>query len=528
MGLSPKEELELLQLEEEEYQLSKKPDRGPMLAKMANEDRAAMPSVGPIESFAMGGMEGTLPGSSSAALRLSGGSKEDVSRFSQQAKAEQPIPYYAGYVGGMVNPVGLFAKVTKGAGAALKSSSLAGKLAPWVQRSLAGGTAMGAAQGTEALLKEEGVKEAGKEAAKGFAVGAISGPILEGIGNALLKGGNVAKKMFASLQGIKPETLETITKKGPEVAEALQNHTTGNLLPSYVADVSDKIAKFVSSRMGMLDDILTKNTTPISTKPFIDEAKKLVVESTRIQSTPLAVEQSNKLIQQLDLLKNLNGKLPAKDVNIVKKQFQEQLTAYYNNMGFSKDSLQDAVSKIEGAVRQELNTIPGVKNINDQLSKSIELQKMLKMKNVFKADGAFDFASSQRFFSTLGNEAKKPMEFTAAQLDKLIGTDLVEKAKIFSAVSQLAARAAEPLSVKQTGRSLFGPVVGGALGSAFGPIGTTIGTGVGMGLQSPMAIKPAMYFGGLANKVSKGTGSVISSEAAKRLIGKSILNNGEK
>lgn len=516
------------------------PDRKPMLAKMAEEDKVAMPSVGLVESFALGGMEGTVPGSSNAALRLAGGSKEDVSDYKEKVKKDNPAAYYTGYVGGLVNPFGLLGAAARGTAAALKAiprtAGLVGTapmLAPWISNAISGGASLGTANATEALLNEKGAKEAVKEGGKGLALGTLATPVIQGAGNLAVKGvtkaGGLAKKAFAALQGLKPETLDTMAEKGPQVADALQAHTQGNLIPSYIQDIGDKISSFVTQRIDKLDEILATNNTPISTASFVDAAKEQVAAASRIKATPLAVQQSKALLEQQSLLEQLPKQIPAADLNVIKKQFQEQLKRYYSDSGFSKDSLQSAVSKIENSVRESLNAIPGVKEINLELSKSINLQEALKIKNVFKSDAVLDPVAAQRFFATLGNEAKKPIEKAAQEFDALIGTDLVDKAKIFSAVTQMSSKGGDAFSLFKTGRALLGPALGAKAGAPFGPVGSAIGAGAGLALQSPMAVKPILAVGGLASKIGQFGGKALASEYARRPILKGISNlKGDK
>ena len=243
--------------------------------------------------------------------------RKEISDTSKQIEKDFPTASTIGNIAGFVSPVGL---ASKGAG-------LVGKVASPLVRAVGGGAAGALAEtGKQIIGQQEDL--AAKDIIKSLALGAGVGAGTQVLGSALkgaTKGaGEVGKRLLASLRGVKKESIDAFAKNPQVVNEAITKNVRNELIPEFVENLNAKVRDFVSKRVGLIDDILESTDQQIPVSPLIEATEQEIAGISRLQITPVAKQAVGTLQDVVNELKTLSnqsgGQLPARDVNIIKKQ----------------------------------------------------------------------------------------------------------------------------------------------------------------------------------------------------------------
>lgn len=466
--------------------------------------------TGGLSNLIAGGITGALTPGTSASETI-----RKIREESRQMSKDSPLLSGASEMAGIVSPQGLLGKISGRATKAISGIRGASKATPILAR-IAGQTLGGGAYtASSELSKGSSPKDAAKEILDNMALSAGLGAAAEAA-TGVSKGLKVAgTKILASLQDIRPESIQAYARDPKAVNQAIMEQMKGEFIPRFAEEVQSKISEFVSQRANQLDEILASVDQPVSIKPLISAAEKEIRGLSEVVATPLRQKQIKLLGQQLTMLKNIDkGEVSASQVQEIKKQLQEQLQSFFESAPrkLQRDSLDIALGNIEKAAVKTVEGInPKIDKINEELSRSIQLQKDLKLGNVLK--GGLDPEKARRMLGTLSNDAKSVYRNMARELDDLTGTQLISSSRLFRAAQDLTTN--EVLSVHRTGRSLLPILLGAGAGGLFGEDAKTRGIlgAAGAVLGSPLATKPLIQSGRL---ITQGLESVPLKQAVSR------------
>lgn len=429
--------------------------------------------------------------------------EERLQRQSAQAEKERPFLSLVSKTAGFATPGGIFGKT-----AGITTKTLGGIGVRKGISGLAGvGVGGGTLAGAEAISKGERLKNVARDILDGMALAlglGIGGEAVaiggKGVASGIRKGG---KRLLSSLRQIRPESVSLYAQNPRAVNQAVSGIMNGEFIPSFRDSTVEQIKAFVRSTNQELDEIIGGIDDLVDIRPLIKVARDQVSKLTRLKTTPLKERQANELIQQVQLLNKLPQKMPARDVQQIKKDLQEQLVSFFQNTKVKQDTLSLALEEIQKASKTMLEGLDKrIGPLNKKLEQGIKLQKKLGMGSVFREQG-FDDRKAGRLLSTLVNESKKDVFLAAKELDRLAGTRIVSSAQLFKAAQELGK--SDVISASQTGRSLLGGIFGTGLGSAVGSPG--LGGLLGVLAGSPALTRPVITTGrGITSLLERGAG----------------------
>lgn len=439
----------------------------------------------------------------------------DVRDISREIEQKTPIATPIGKVIGAIGPLSKGTQVVKGAVQALK---VAPKLAGVFSSGLLSGL-YGAIQSAD---KPKNIaNELLTNAALGFGFGAIGeyGPDIAK--TSIKKTGDLAKKTFASLKGINPESVDFYARNRKAVNSALKQ-TIDDLVPDLSEEMGKQLKGWVEHVNDNLDILIRKNNNLVDATPVLKKAADSLSKLEKITATQDAKNAAAALRQQFDILTNQipsGGKIPAMDLQVIKKQLQNTAVSAYKNQQIGLDKMfPDAVAEIAQSADGVLDKVhKDVAKLNDSLSKVIKIQQRLGIGDIFK--GGVDVKKARNLLASNLPEVKNGLK----QIDEMTGSNWSNFSKLYKTVQDLKEQ--DFLSMFKTGRALLGPIMGATAGSAYGAGGSTLGGLLGLATQSPVGTRSQITAGKtLYDLAIKGAGGLKNIPS----IGVPIINELER
>lgn len=331
---------------------------------------------------------------------------------------------------------------------------------------------------------------------------AITRPIKEGAKNLLTK-------VSSELTGIPDKEIETYATRADKVKELYQKADND---PSIAAKhLKENVFNDVQRARRELNGQITRalqNSPPdkiIDNAPLIDQ-----LEKAKSQIHPIYGEND---IQAIDGIINKinkaseNGKLSIKDLQDTKNFLYDSAQGSYNINGniFPVGKEVSRAAKTAGREAKEILDKIGpteIKNANRQLQQLHEIEEHMGP-NLLNPN-----ARSHSDLFSVGSGNTNNNSAALADLGKITGENYLDEAANVTAGRSFGK--ARLLPEIKTGRSLLGPIAGGALGGAAGAavggvpgayIGGKIGAGIGAVLSSPAALKTALDAGRISSNV---------------------------
>jgi hypothetical protein len=415
--------------------------------------------------------------------------REDITGKVERAQEQRPISTTVGEFG------------TVAAGGVRAIPAVAKTLAPLgvgkVIGALAGSTALGAATSGERPGEEKAVNEfmgalfSPESILEGAASGAVFGAGGEGLSRAVKGGaklaGRAGTRVLASLRGISPDSIRTFAAKPAAVSKIIKQKVV-EFVPAWADDATEQLRNWVGQRTATVRNTLASIDQPINISSLKQSAQKSVDSIGQLKSTPGKVRQMGRLRRQVKLLQDLPDDLSAVQLQQLKQDLQEEAFEIFVDKGFRTSPAHDAVESIAKKAQTILEELgPEIADANGELSKAIRLQKALKIKNLFKADGGIDEGLARRLLVSNKPEDIKRLK----ELQALTGIDFADSKEAFKAAKDLGSE--DLFSSLFTGRSLGALMIGEALGQAGGVAG--IGGVAGAVAGSPAITRPLIRAG---------------------------------
>lgn len=396
MALTEKEELELLQLEEEEYQQSLKKQE-PSEPKPRHME-AAMAGLGDVFGFgdeAQAAIESMLPvpeiDKQLLAQGFTGdiGKKPSYSDLVSQYKAkreklaeESPLAYYGAKGAGMIGTAGI------GAGSPILS-----------------GIALGALQGageSEGSIVQDPT-QLGKDIATGAGLGFAGGAIGKGLGSLMSRGatatGEAAKESAVRALGFTKKQLKEIKRSAKDFEKikdlgeyALEKDLTGPFTSP--ASRLEKLKELKALKEQDLTKALTDIQGEFLTNPelqqqalTLNKIKELAKASTKKPTTKAAEEEAidkalktlsdytdeARMAQPLTPLELQAEKVALNEAGRFAKV--DDLTASVEGARALRSQFKKAIEQYSDLISQKKPDAKKIKDINEELSKIAELSK---------------------------------------------------------------------------------------------------------------------------------------------------------
>lgn len=390
MALTEKEELELLQLEEEEYQQSLKkqepsePQSRPLDAAMAglgdtfgfgDEAQAAIESILPNPTKEIDEQLGIKPPLYSDLVSQYKARREKLAE-------ENPLAYYGAKGAGMIGTAGI------GAGSPILSGIALGAL-------------QGAGESEGSIMQDP--SQLGKDIATGAGLGLAGGTIGKGLGSLMSRGaaatGEAAKESAVKALGFTKKQLKEIKKssKDFERIKELGEYALEKDLVGPLTSPADRLEKLKELK-GVKEEDLRKALTEIQgeflTNPelqqqalTLNKIKELAKASTKKPTTKAAEEEA--IDKSLKVLSNyadeakMSQPLSPLDLQAEKVALNEagrfskldDLTASVEGARALRNQYKKAIEQYSDLVSQKNPDAKKIKDINEELGKLAELSK---------------------------------------------------------------------------------------------------------------------------------------------------------
>lgn len=405
----------------------------------------------------------------------------------------------------------------------------------------------------------------------------IAGPVIK---EAAKSAKPILKAARQQLVGVAPDVEHTILNRADDIKDLLGSSDNAeeailNRFQEKAVAANDARYQTIESARANVADLIQKHSLDgkaRSIKPLferIDEARSKISPSGKVLSKEIESEiaQINDVEHRLvgyvldnagidipqDIaklgFKDLEGSgIKASSWKLNPSQLNDLKSQYFKSTDFSKQL--GKVSEVEklyeslGALaNKELDQVsPLIRKENARIGTALKAQEKLKQYGLFQR-GEFDPQKMRKLASIRDAAQWAEVKGHLQTLDDIWGTDLKSTAELARAAKQVSPK--DILSGFQTGRSLLGPVLGGALGSVIGgPVAAGVGVLGSAALSSPAGIaakiKAAnaienMLSGKQLNQLSRlggKAGALVSDNmipfVSGQIAGLSMLKNSER
>lgn len=519
MPLSPAEELELLELEEEEYSQGapKQPtDNGPILNRIGKGLLGAAQYAGEkIDTYAGApsrrGLMNVLEGEGFGGYV--GGFKEQFGKDPAIAPSEAEIGGKLGFSDKSLSDVlpNLYSET--GEGFPLKKGGL---LDP-TSKGTAGFVVSAAADPTSYLPVGAAAKVVGKGGA------AVAKPVLKAVGEGKNALKNTAIKGTAligsSLSGVPREVVENYMRRTDQINKLISRY--GDDLATASDDVRRGFqTQIQNARQGLnksITDTLANNAAEYGPNRLmsVDPVIKSLEQSKAKLNKAFDKDQIAQIDELIGKIREVAPEGATDPLNFyqMSQHLNEVSSGAYQKAGqifVPGKAVQKAAKTATRDTRQIIaNELPEIASANKQMSRLHQLESVMNRNLIApgKPEGALLAAGSSK------NRGRKILE----ELGDVTKTDMAQRAKDLATQREFTKPGLLP-SGPQTGYALLRPLIGGLLGSVAGPVGSA----VGVAFTSPIALKTAIN----AGKVPVEVIQAITGKAGK--LTESAINQAVK
>lgn len=526
MAISEAEELELLELEEAEYQHQRT-----LKPKQSNTTELESGARGVGQGLSFGSAD-EISGGVEALWNKAQGNPEafadlyskyrDESRSNfKEAEEANPKSYIAGEITGAIAPAFLTGGTSLGASVAARTATMGGRVA----MAAAGGALQGAG-----LSEADNFADLAKDTAIGGTLGAVTQGVGEKVIAPLMKSGaGLASKAASQIDGAS----DWVAKKTGKVLASVPEEYTERYLsnPKAVNEAfsREELAQNLMDEGGGFD-LLRERLSKLDSEAW----KELGTEAKYKRAEMLDAMHSvikNDMLNPKDILNRTEGSGGSlRKLNAIQKELEDINKAYGSKISESDiksmvQDLQKVAYSDAGSPRTAIGA-EGVRELSGRLNdviKTTNTNYAAKMEPVAEStrlmkDLERNFVNQQdpagydKFFDKLkrwqSSDPSSAVKQSISDLDKFTGTTMSEDIN-----NTLAKQAFSKSDTNGSRKTMLGTIVGGAAGSVVGgPIGGVVGGALGAA-AGQTADK---YAGAVFKNMLDGK---IATEEAMRIIG---------